>query len=330
MDVAASEGRRRTWSEKGASMRFTGRSGSRRAWSGGSLIPLAVCFLTMLGSLGCVTTVNEASRAHPNDPEYRDRLDEVGTIYESRDVQKIMGLYVGDTYSLSFDQTISFDSGATDHRGTLENLLQGVESLKVAWAPDVTVDRTSEHAWTTRHFVATAKLVTGEVREVSGWHSAIWSERDGKWLIEYEHFQGDTKLVSSPPASPVAAPAPLVAVPAVETFPDIFFDYDKWDIRADQLDSIGIVLAWLQKYPESTMTVEGHCDERGSTRYNINLGQRRADTTKAWLVAHGVAPERLRTISFGKSRPFEDGRSQEAWQSNRRSHFVVTKGPQRP
>lgn len=291
---------------------------------------LVACVLAGVGATGCVSTVNEESKAHPNDPEYRDRLDEVGRIYESRDVERILALYASDTYSLSFDQTIAFNSGATDHRGTLETLLKGVENLKVAWAPDVTVDRTSQHVWTTRHFVATATLKSGEVREVSGWHSAIWSQREGKWLIEYEHFQGDTKLVSAPPPPPPPVVAPPAPEPARETFPDIFFDYDKWNIRPDQLASITIVLDYLKKYPTTEMTIEGHCDERGSTRYNIALGQRRADTTKAWLVAHGVAPERLRTISFGKSRPFEMGRSQEAWQSNRRSHFVVTKGPPRP
>jgi peptidoglycan-associated lipoprotein len=242
-----------------------------------------------------------------------------------------MGLYVGDTYSLSFDQTTSFDSGATDHRETLKKLLEGVETLKVAWDPNVTVDKTSQKRWTTRHFVATATMSSVNVREIGGWHSAIWAQREGKWLIEYEHFRADTKLVSTPPPAPpvvlAAVPAPA---PAPETFPDIFFDYDKWNIRPDQLASITVVLDYLKKYPGTEVTIEGHCDERGSTRYNINLGQKRADQTKKWLVAQGIAAERLRTISFGKSRPFEGGRSQEAWQSNRRSHFVVTKGPARP
>ena len=203
--------------------------------------------LAGLGAGGCVSTVNEQSEARPNDPEYRDRLDEVGRIYESRDVQKIMGLYVSDTYSLSFDQAIAFDSGATDHRGTVEKLLEGVDTLKIAWDPNVTVDRTSDHAWTTRHFVATATLKTGEVREVSGWHSAIWSQREGKWLIEYEHFQGDTKLVSSPPPPQQPFVVPPAQVPVAETFPDIFFDYDKWNIRPDQLASITIVLASVSR-----------------------------------------------------------------------------------
>lgn len=297
------------------------------------LAPVVACLLAVLTAAGCASTTNEASTPAPNDPEYRDRLDELGRIYESRDVEKIMSLYVTDTYSLSFDQTHAFDSGATDHRGTLKKLLEGVETLKVAWDPNVTVDKTSQKRWTTRHFVATATLATAEVREISGWHSAIWAQREGKWLIEYEHFRADTKLVSAPPPPPppavAAAPAPAPA-PAPETFPDIFFDYDKWNIRPDQLASITVVLDYLKKHPETEVTIEGHCDERGSTSYNIDLGQKRADQTKKWLVAQGIAAQRLRTISFGKSRPFEAGRSQEAWQSNRRSHFVVTKSPARP
>lgn len=312
-------------------MRCPSWSGSRRPGPRRLLAPVVACVLAVLTAAGCASTTNEASTPAPNDPEYRDRLDELGRIYESRDVEKIMSLYVGDTYSLSFDQTHAFDSGATDHRGTLKTLLEGVESLKVAWDPDVSVDRTSQKRWTTRHFVATATMATGNVREISGWHSAIWAQREGKWLIEYEHFRADTKLVSTPPPPPpvVVPPAPVPA-PAAETFPDIFFDYDKWNIRPDQVASITVVLDYLKKYPGTEVTIEGHCDERGSTGYNIDLGQKRADRTKKWLVAEGIAAERLRTVSFGKSRPFEQGRSREAWQSNRRSHFVVTKGPGRP
>ena len=143
--------------------------------------------------------------------------------------------------------------------------------------------------------------------------------------------------VPVPTEAPIAVP---VAEPVAETLPadlaelnrkgylkDVFFDYDQYDVRADQRDAMSANADWMKKWPTVKIQIEGHCDERGSVRYNIDLGQRRADTTKAWLAAHGVAPERLRTISFGKSRPFEEGRSQAAWQSNRRSHFVVTTGP---
>ena len=204
-------------------------------------------------------------------------------------------------------------------------MLGGLESLKIDWDPDVEVDRTSERVWTTRHFKAVAIAKTGKETTITGWHSAIWEKRGDQIVIAYEHFNLDPKTKEPPPV----IPPPIVAPPApvVDTFPDIFFDYDKWNIRDDQTKSITEVLDYLKKYPETEMTIEGHCDERGSTKYNIRLGEKRAKSTKDWLVKNGIAPERLRTISFGKSRPFEVDRNEQAWQSNRRSHFVVTKGP---
>ena len=307
-------------------LRMVGRSADTR---------FVACLLAALMTAGCATVVNEASTSIPNDPEFRDRLDTVGKTYESKDVQRIIEMYASDTYSLSFDQTIAFDTGAPDHRGSVERLLAPVETLKIDWDPQVTADRTSARVWTTRHFKMKAKLKSGEKTEFTGWHSAIWEQRDGKWLIAYEHFTGDRQIVAMPPPPP-ARPAPEALTPeaieaaARDSIRDVFFDYDKWNLRDDQLPSIGVVLDYLKKYPTTEMTIEGHCDERGSTRYNIELGQKRADETKTWLVGQGIAAERLRTISFGKSRPFEEGKNQEAWQSNRRSHFVVTKGPQRP
>jgi outer membrane protein OmpA-like peptidoglycan-associated protein len=289
---------------------------------------LAVCALVALAGSGCATT-NEAARSARNDPEYIEKLDNLSKTFESRDVEKLMGLYAQDTYSLSFDQQWAFDSGAADHRGLLLRLLSELESLKIEWAPDAEVDRTSERVWTTRHFTANAVSRSGKETTITGWHSAIWEKRGEAVVIAYEHVNLDPRTVERAlPPPPVVVPVEAPAAVA-ETFPDVFFDYDKWNIRKDQLESIGIVLAWLEKYPETTMTIEGHCDERGSSGYNIRLGERRATSTKAWLVDKGIAAERLQTISFGKSRPFEEGRSQGAWQSNRRSHFVVTKGPLR-
>lgn len=304
--------------------------GTGRPRAGVAVLALA---LAALAGTACVTT-SEVARPATNDPEYAAKLDGLARTLETRDVDRIMELYAQDTYSLSFDQQWSFDSGAADHRGLLTKLMSGLSSLKIEWDPHVEVDRTSERVWTTRHFKASAVEKTGKEWTVTGWHSAIWEKRGEAVLIAYEHVNLDPKAVEPPPPAaavvppPAAAPAPASA-PAVETFPDVFFDYDKWDIRPDQHEPIGVVLAWLEKHPETEMTIEGHCDERGSTGYNIRLGERRAAETKAWLVKNGVAPERLRTVSFGKSRPFEAGRSEGAWQSNRRSHFVVTKGPKR-
>lgn len=296
--------------------------GSRRA--GAALLAFA---LAALGPAGCVTT-NEVARPAANDPEYVERLDNLSKVLETRDVDRIMALYAQDTYSLSFDQQWSFDSGAADHRGILTKLMSGLTSLKIDWDPHVEVDRTSERVWTTRHFKANAVEKTGKEWTVTGWHSAIWEKRGEAVLIAYEHINLDPKAIEPPPPPPPVAVVPPPP-PPVETFPDVFFDYDKWDIRPDQHEAITKVLDYLKRHPETEVTIEGHCDERGSTGYNIRLGERRAAETKAWLVKNGIAPERLRTISFGKSRPFESGRDEGSWQSNRRAHFVVTKGPKR-
>jgi peptidoglycan-associated lipoprotein len=278
----------------------------------------------VLAGTACVTT-NEVSKRQQNDPEYKEKLDNLSKVFESRDPEALIGLYAQDTYSLSFDQQWAFNSGAGDHKAILHRYLDDLASLKITWDPDVEVDRTSERVWSTRHFKAEAVAKNGKETTITGWHSAIWEKRGDKIVIAYEHFALDPKTKEPPPVIPppvVAPPAPIV-----DTFPDIFFDYDKWNIRPDQHESITKVLDYMKKYPETEVTIEGHCDERGSTKYNIRLGEKRANSTKEWLVKNGIAPERLRTISFGKSRPFEVGRDEVAWQSNRRSHFVVTKGP---
>jgi peptidoglycan-associated lipoprotein len=80
----------------------------------------------------------------------------------------------------------------------------------------------------------------------------------------------------------------------------------------------------MKKYPTWAVTIEGHCDERGTAEYNLALGERRAVAVKAYLVALGVAPDRLRTVSYGKEFPFDMGHTESAWSKNRRAHFVIT------
>jgi peptidoglycan-associated lipoprotein len=80
----------------------------------------------------------------------------------------------------------------------------------------------------------------------------------------------------------------------------------------------------LKKYPQWVVTIEGHCDERGTAEYNLALGERRANAVKTYMVSLGVAPDRLRTVSYGKEFPFDQAHSEDAWSQNRRAHFVIT------
>jgi peptidoglycan-associated lipoprotein len=103
---------------------------------------------------------------------------------------------------------------------------------------------------------------------------------------------------------------------------DIFFDYDKYDIRPDQQSALQGDAQFLQQHASIHITVEGHSDERGSTEYNLALGTSRADAVKNALIQAGVAGDRIKTISYGKEKPFCTESNESCWQQNRRGHFV--------
>jgi peptidoglycan-associated lipoprotein len=150
-------------------------------------------------------------------------------------------------------------------------------------------------------------------------------------VIVYEHFWGDPKIVQQAAAPPLAppppgGPPPLASIEEAQGYlKDIFFDLDKWDIRPDQHERIRQNLEFLTKYPSVEFTIEGHCDDRASRPYNIKLGEKRANETRDFLIAGGIAPARIKTVTMGKERPFEKGTDEDSRQQNRRSHFVVTK-----
>ncbi len=106
---------------------------------------------------------------------------------------------------------------------------------------------------------------------------------------------------------------------------DVYFDYDKSDIRSSEQASIQADAAFLQQHSGITFTVEGHCDERGSTEYNLALGDNRASAVKNALVAAGISADRVKTVSFGKEKPFCTESNESCWQQNRRGHFVYSK-----
>jgi peptidoglycan-associated lipoprotein len=104
---------------------------------------------------------------------------------------------------------------------------------------------------------------------------------------------------------------------------DIHFDFDKYDIRPADAEILKENAALLKKYPNVRLQIEGHCDERGTVEYNLALGERRANSTKSYLVSLGISAARLSTISYGKERPLDPGHNEEAWAKNRRSHFII-------
>ena len=106
---------------------------------------------------------------------------------------------------------------------------------------------------------------------------------------------------------------------------DAFFDYDKYDIRADTRDALARTAEFLRRYPEAKVSIEGHCDERGSLEYNLALGAERAEATKRFLTSLGIAESRMSTTSYGKERPFCTEHDESCWQQNRRGHFVAAK-----
>ena len=130
-------------------------------------------------------------------------------------------------------------------------------------------------------------------------------------------------------AAPAAKqPAPAAAVKPAETSgmimqEDIFFDFDKSTLTPAAQDNLMRKAAWLRDHSDVSVTIEGHCDERGTNEYNLALGDRRADSAKAFLVDLGIASSRLTTISYGEERPLCMQQNEECWAKNRRGHFVI-------
>lgn len=128
-------------------------------------------------------------------------------------------------------------------------------------------------------------------------------------------------------AGPPEQPAPNASEAELfdQNVRDAFFDLDKSDIRTDARDALTKDAEFLRSYQDIRISLEGHCDERGSTEYNLGLGQRRAEAAKNYLVSLGIAANRIDTVSWGKERPFCTEHGEPCWQQNRRAHFVMVK-----
>ena len=143
---------------------------------------------------------------------------------------------------------------------------------------------------------------------------------------------------SLPPAEPPPTPAPTPPVIAEDEFASrtleelnqesplepVFFAYDSSELDPSGRATLEANAEMLRRYATWVITIEGHCDERGTPEYNLGLGERRALTTREYLVTLGLQQDRLRTVSYGKEFPFDSGHDDRAWSRNRRAHFVIT------
>jgi len=150
-------------------------------------------------------------------------------------------------------------------------------------------------------------------------------------------------IPSRPPAPvppPAAAARPSAALPSDEELfqrksldelnaehplADAFFDYDQNTLRADALAALQKDAAWLSKWPQTAISIEGYCDERGTAEYNLALGSQRASVVREYLQALGVSSSRIQTVSLGKEARFCQESNEGCWSMNRRGHFVITR-----
>jgi len=134
-------------------------------------------------------------------------------------------------------------------------------------------------------------------------------------------------VVAAPPSPPAPAPPPAPARPADymanPAVKDIFFDFDKSNVRAADAKTLNASAAYLKANPDQLVLIEGHCDERGTNEYNLALGERRAKAAMNYLVAQGIEARRLSTVSYGKERPVCTERTEACWAKNRRAHFLT-------
>ncbi|MCC6129488.1 MAG: OmpA family protein [Acidobacteria bacterium] len=293
---------------------------------------LAVLTGALLGLSGCASKLNLEPPGY--DAEWEKRLDSLAEAYISRDVDKVLSFYDEENYSLSFNQTYKFDTGKKSARQSLAERFKVVQLGRLSFGPDTQVwKRDSGKVWTLRSLEIDANIINGDQIKFKGKHSAIWEQKNGAWIIGYEHFWGDpqiTRVAAAPVPPPAPAPPPgppeLASIAEAQGYlKDIYFDLDKWNIREDQAETAVKNLEFLKKYPSVEFTIEGHCDDRASRPYNIRLGEKRANEVKDYLIAGGIAANRITTKTFGKERPFAQGTDEDSRQSNRRAHFVVTK-----
>ena len=135
-----------------------------------------------------------------------------------------------------------------------------------------------------------------------------------------------TPTPAPPPPPPAAVEQEMVALTQKGGYlEDIFFDYDKFAIKPEYHERLQRGAEWIKNHPDTQVTIEGHCDIRGTNQYNLILGKKRSKATFDHFVKLGIDPARLTVTTVGEERPFATGKNETAYASNRRSHFIITK-----
>ncbi len=148
---------------------------------------------------------------------------------------------------------------------------------------------------------------------------------------------GGRKAVEQPAVEPAETPPPVqqpveppVKEPEVQpqdmrapVLEDVFFDFDKYNLTPEARATLEKNAAELRRRSDVMITIEGHCDERGTKAYNLALGEKRAKAARDYLVSLGIAASRIAIVSYGEERPFDPGHNEAAWAKNRRAHFVI-------
>jgi peptidoglycan-associated lipoprotein len=117
----------------------------------------------------------------------------------------------------------------------------------------------------------------------------------------------------------------VVKKPGKLDFRDIYFDYDRYDIKESAKAVLGELATWLINN-DASILIEGHCDDRGTNEYNLALGDRRASSVKSFLISSGVSARKIETVSFGEEKPLCPEQNESCWSKNRRAHFVISEG----
>lgn len=129
--------------------------------------------------------------------------------------------------------------------------------------------------------------------------------------------------VNQPVAEKTQEPGLTDADLVARNMKDVYFDYDRYNVRADQANITESDAKFLNEHPQIPIVIEGHCDDRGSEEYNLALGDNRANSVKSELVKLGVSASRIRTVSYGKEKPFCTQDDEGCWSQNRRDHFGI-------